>query len=97
MAKNSNLVFSNSSSGIIEMPSLKVPVINLGNRQLGRIQSLNILNSRFSTKDLERNFKIALSKKFQNKLTKIKNVYHIKNTKKKIVREILKSINVKKL
>ena len=97
LVKNSNAVFSNSSSGIIEMPSLKVPVINLGNRQKGRIQSQNILNSKFNIKDLEKNLKIANSKKFQNNLVKTKNVYHIKDTKKKIVREILKSINAKKL
>ena len=45
------------------MPSLKVPVINLGNRQTGRIQSKNILNSKFNIKDLEKNLKIANSKK----------------------------------
>ena len=64
------------------MPSLKVPVINLGNRQKGRIQSQNILNSKFNIKDLEKNLKIANSKKFQNNLVKTKNVYHIKDTKK---------------
>ena len=79
------------------MPSLKVPVINLGNRQIGRIQSQNILNSKFDIKDLEKNLKITNSKKFQNNLKKTKNVYHVKNTKKKIEREILKSLNAKKL
>ena len=32
-----DLMIGNSSSGIIEMPSLKKPTINLGDRQKGRV------------------------------------------------------------
>ncbi len=90
LAKNCDLIISNSSSGIIEMPSLKVPVINLGSRQLGRIQSKNIINSTFDAKDLENKFKVVFSKKFQKKIIKVKNAYYVKNTKKNIVEMILK-------
>lgn len=34
----------NSSSGILEAPSFKVPVVNIGNRQRGRPQASNICN-----------------------------------------------------
>ena len=42
--KFSSAVIGNSSSGIIEAPSLKVPVINIGSRQAGRTKSEKIIN-----------------------------------------------------
>ena len=42
-AKNFDLIIGNSSSGIIESPSLKKPAINIGSRQKGRISSKNII------------------------------------------------------
>ena len=42
--KFSSAVIGNSSSGIIEAPSLKVPVINIGSRQAGRTKSINVIN-----------------------------------------------------
>lgn len=37
-------VIGNTSSGIIEAPSFKIPTINIGNRQRGRIQAKSIIN-----------------------------------------------------
>ncbi|MBU1239221.1 UDP-N-acetylglucosamine 2-epimerase (hydrolyzing) [Myxococcota bacterium] len=34
----------NSSSGILEAPSFKLPVVNIGNRQAGRMRSANIID-----------------------------------------------------
>jgi UDP-hydrolysing UDP-N-acetyl-D-glucosamine 2-epimerase len=38
------LVVGNSSSGLIETPFFKIPCVNIGPRQLGRLQALNIVN-----------------------------------------------------
>lgn len=38
-------MIGNSSSGIIEAPSIKCPVINVGDRQKGRLLSNNIINT----------------------------------------------------
>lgn len=43
--KQCSLVMGNSSSGIIETPFLSVPAINIGNRQKGRHQCSNIIQS----------------------------------------------------
>lgn len=43
--KESRFMIGNSSSGIIEAASFKVPVINLGTRQNGREQSRNTINA----------------------------------------------------
>ena len=41
--KQVKLVIGNSSSGIVEAPSLGVPVVNIGERQKGRYQCKNII------------------------------------------------------
>lgn len=42
--KHSAAVIGNSSSGIIEAPALKVPTVNIGTRQKGRLQNASVLN-----------------------------------------------------
>ena len=44
LMKHAELVLGNSSSGIIETPAFRVPTLNIGNRQRGRLQSKNIIN-----------------------------------------------------
>lgn len=41
---NAAVLVGNSSSGILEAPSFKVPVVNVGSRQRGRPQASNIIN-----------------------------------------------------
>jgi UDP-N-acetylglucosamine 2-epimerase (non-hydrolysing)/GDP/UDP-N,N'-diacetylbacillosamine 2-epimerase (hydrolysing) len=38
-------VVGNSSSGLIEAPSLRVPVVNIGTRQQGRIRAKNVIDT----------------------------------------------------
>jgi len=42
--KYADFVLGNSSSGIIETPAFRVPTVNIGDRQRGRLQSDNIIN-----------------------------------------------------
>ena len=44
LVKNAVALIGNSSSGIIEAPSLGVPTINIGNRQKGRIRGNSIID-----------------------------------------------------
>lgn len=41
---HAQFLIGNSSSGILEAPSLRLPVVNIGNRQEGRIQGENVIN-----------------------------------------------------
>ena len=41
---NSKMVIGNSSSGIIETPSFKIPTVNIGNRQKGRTRGGNVID-----------------------------------------------------
>jgi GDP/UDP-N,N'-diacetylbacillosamine 2-epimerase (hydrolysing) len=44
LIRNSDGLIGNSSSGIIEVPYLQKPTINIGSRQYGRFQSSSIIN-----------------------------------------------------
>ena len=43
--KEAACLMGNSSSGIVEAPSLRIPVINIGSRQVGRHLCSNIIQS----------------------------------------------------
>lgn len=75
----SDIVIGNSSSGIIETASFKVPTINLGNRQEGRVANINVVNSSFNEKEILKAYKYVISKKFKNKMKNIKNIYYKKD------------------
>jgi GDP/UDP-N,N'-diacetylbacillosamine 2-epimerase (hydrolysing) len=49
---NCAALVGNSSSGILEAPSFKIPVVNIGNRQRGRPQACNILNCSHDPEEL---------------------------------------------
>lgn len=49
---NAAILVGNSSSGILEAPSFKVPVVNIGNRQRGRQQASNIINCEYSSPEI---------------------------------------------
>lgn len=44
LIKHSNGLIGNSSSGLIEVPSLGVPTLNIGNRQLGRLRGPSVVD-----------------------------------------------------
>jgi len=54
------LLIGNSSSGILEAPSFKIPVVNIGDRQRGRPQASNIINSEHDREDIEKSIQKAL-------------------------------------
>lgn len=49
---NCAALVGNSSSGILEAPSFKVPVVNIGNRQRGRPQAVNIINCGYTQNEI---------------------------------------------
>ena len=67
----SNVIVGNSSSGIIEAPSVGVPTVNVGIRQSGRIKAKSILSCNGNSVNIVKAIKKALSKQF---LQKQKNV-----------------------
>ena len=83
-------IIGNSSSGIIEAPSLKTGTINIGDRQLGRVQAKSIINCKNDIKEINSSIKKIYSKNYKNLLSKVRNPYEKRNVSKKIVNQILK-------
>lgn len=83
--KYSKLVLGNSSSGIIEAPSLKIPTVNIGDRQKGRLHTESVITCDTSEKSIQKSIKKALEKEFYNKARKVRNPYYKKNTALRIL------------
>lgn len=78
-------MIGNSSSGIIESATFKLPVVNVGDRQKGRARNLNVIDCDFEENAIKESIKTALSKPFLEKIAKIKNIYGDGNASERIV------------
>ena len=85
-----DLIAGNSSSGIIEAPSLRIPTLNIGNRQKGREQSNSIYNCQGEKKEIQESL-LKILKKNKKKIN-FSNPYDKKNTSKNITK-VLEKIN----
>lgn len=65
----------NSSSGIIEAASFRLPVVNIGSRQEGRFQPENVINCGNSRPEIESAIDRALSETFRDSLANLSNPY----------------------
>jgi len=68
-------VIGNSSSGIIEAPSLKVPTINIGDRQRGRVRAESVIDCKPDYHEIKMALNLIYRKDFRNRLKTIKNPY----------------------
>ena len=60
------MVIGNSSSGILEVPYFKIPTVNIGKRQNGRVKSHSIIDCNTQSKNITKAIKKAMSPKYQN-------------------------------
>lgn len=88
--KYSEFVIGNSSSGLIEAPSFRIPTINIGDRQKGRIKAESIIDCEPNAESIEQAIRRARSKKFKDKCTKVINPNGDGNTSVRIVNGIKK-------
>lgn len=94
LLKHADIMLGNSSSGITEAPSFELPVVNIGDRQHGRIQAQNVIDVfKSERKSIENAIRQALSAEFKNTLRGMRNPYGDGNGSVKIV-EKLKTIQI---
>jgi len=91
--KYATLMIGNSSSGIIESASFRLPVVNIGDRQNGRVKTENVIDCECETKDILEAIKKATSKKFLKSISDISNPYDQGNTSKKIAK-IIENVDI---
>jgi GDP/UDP-N,N'-diacetylbacillosamine 2-epimerase (hydrolysing) len=89
-------IVGNSSSGIIEAASFKVGVINIGDRQKGRIFPENIINCKPEQREIKKAFESVKAPAFTKSLQKVENPYGAGNTASSIIK-VLKEIAWEKL
>tara|TARA_E500000178_G_scaffold269062_1_gene266800 strand:- start:373 stop:1533 length:1161 start_codon:yes stop_codon:yes gene_type:complete len=97
LMKKSKLMIGNSSSGIVEAASFKLPVVNIGSRQTGKFKPKNVIDTNYSYKKILSGIKKALSNNFKNKLKNLKNPYESKIDVNKITKILIKLSKSKKL
>ena len=75
ICKHAHCIIGNSSSGIIEAPSLLTPSVDIGNRQLGRVRAESVINSKYNVKSIIKSIKKCLKlKNTKIKFSKFKNL-----------------------
>lgn len=88
--KNMDLVLGNSSSGLIEAPSFKIPTVNIGDRQKGRIKADSIIDCEPNENSIFLAINKALDPAFLASLENLKNPYGTGGASRKI-KDIAKS------
>ncbi len=94
--KHVEAVVGNSSSGIVEAPSFKVPTVNIGDRQKGRIQTKSVINCSPAKEAIVKSIKQALSTEFRQSLQNLRNPYEGENTAKTI-KETIRHFDLKNI
>lgn len=78
----------NSSSGIIEAASLKLPVVNIGIRQQGRVRGKNVIDVGYGREEIQAGIVRALSPQFRGTLAAMVNPYGDGRAADKIVKRL---------
>jgi len=92
--KNCDLLIGNSSSGITDTPLVKIPAINIGDRQKGRDKTNNVIDvSGNSVIELNKAIQLCYNDKFLKKVKRSSSNIITKNSSLIISREIIKRIN----
>lgn len=86
--RNAKAIIGNSSSGILEAPTIGIPTINIGNRQKGRLMANSVISCECKTEKIANSITKAL--KMNNKKYYI---YGDGKTSTKIVKYILDYLN----
>lgn len=66
--KNAKCIVGNSSSGLLEAPTFKIPAVNIGRRQNRRFRGINVIDVEFDEADVDMAIQKAMSDGFHNYL-----------------------------
>ena len=87
MAAASAMV-GNSSSGIIEAASFRLPVVNIGLRQAGRLRPANVVDCGYGAEEIVRALRRATSVEFKRRIRGCRNPYYAGGAAEHIVKSI---------
>ncbi|MFY9731743.1 MAG: UDP-N-acetylglucosamine 2-epimerase [Candidatus Acidiferrales bacterium] len=78
----------NSSSGIIEASIFKLPVVNIGDRQMGRLRTRNIIDVPDEAHAIERAIQTVLSPQFRESISQMEHPYGKGDASKQILQTL---------
>ena len=78
----------NSSSGIFEAASFKLPVVNIGTRQDGRLRPGNVIDCGYSSAEILAAIRKAVSGEFRSSLANLVNPYGCGNASAQIAHQL---------
>lgn len=93
--KYCSMVIGNSSSGIIEAPSMGVPTVNIGDRQKGRMMAESVLCCDPKKEEILSALRKATSEDFQRTAKQVHSPFGDGRTSQKILSEVLKYLQDK--
>lgn len=94
--KHFAVMVGNSSSGLTEAPSFRLPVVNIGDRQRGRLRSPNVIDVPCTEVAIAKGIKRAVSARFRSSLRGMRNPYdrfHDGRASERI-RDVLRDIDI---
>ena len=89
-----SIFIGNSSSGMIEAPALKIPSINIGDRQKGRIRINSIVDCDPSEKSISAALETISNNSFQSGLENMKIPFEKPDTSK-IIKKLLEKADLR--
>ncbi len=85
--KYCKVIVGNSSSGLLEAPTLNTPAVNIGRRQDGRVQGINVINCSHNEDEIVSAINKAIDPEFKEYLNQnCKNPYGDGNSSEKIIK-----------
>lgn len=73
--RSASAMLGNSSAGLIEAPALGLPVVNVGDRQAGRVRSVHVTDVPAQADEIERALRLALLAETRSKLIGAASLY----------------------
>jgi UDP-hydrolysing UDP-N-acetyl-D-glucosamine 2-epimerase len=93
LLKIADAVVGNSSSGLIEAPALRVPTVNIGDRQKGRLRAASVVDCAPTSEAITDALRKALDPQFRQALPENPSLYGIGNAAVRI-KDVLKQVNL---
>ena len=94
LLRHASCLVGNSSSGILEAPFFRIPVVNLGERQKGRLRGVNVVDVGYQSEEITKAIRYIFGdKKFRQELNSCVSPYGDGQSSQKIL-DILESTKV---
>lgn len=91
--KYSKAVIGNSSSGIVEAPSMNVPTVNIGTRQEGRMMAKSVISCECKEKDIKAAIEKSLDDEFVKSLKDYESPFGNGSTSEQIYEKLKEYLN----